>query len=438
VVLIRESLSRLFKRPRRRKIMKSLSLKQAASLLLLTFIIATARSGHAQDYKVLYRFPGPPNGKLPNAHLIGGKVKGNLSLIGTTQEGGKYCANSPTCGIVFSFSGMAGEIVIYRFTGQFDGYAASGGLAIDSQANAYGLAGGGGTGCGGFGCGTVFKIDNPSGAFSELYSFAGPPNDGESPAGSLLWDPVRGNFYGVTGFGGNNGIGEGTIFSITPSGIENVLYNFCSLPNCADGQRPVEGLVEDAQGNLYGVTLYGGSGNTACDGMTCGAVFKLDGTGHETVLHSFTNGVDGGLPQAGLVSDGQGSFYGATSQGGNGSTACTGGCGTVFKIDASGNFSVIHSFSGPDGGYPRFGSMAWSAKTGLLYGATSDGGEGDGSGVIFEMDTSGNETVLHNFGGSVEGSVANLGVILDSSGNIYGTTLSGGYGERGVIFRLIP
>src|SRR5580700_1106794 len=175
VVLIRESLSRLFKRPRRRKIMKSLSLKQAASLLLLTFIIATARSGHAQDYKVLYRFPGPPNGKLPNAHLIGGKVKGNLSLIGTTQEGGKYCANSPTCGIVFSFSGMAGEIVIYRFTGQFDGYAASGGLAIDSQANAYGLAGGGGTGCGGFGCGTVFKIDNPSGAFSELYSFAGPP-----------------------------------------------------------------------------------------------------------------------------------------------------------------------------------------------------------------------------------------------------------------------
>jgi uncharacterized repeat protein (TIGR03803 family) len=418
--------------------MKSRSLKHATSLLLLTFFFMTARSGHAQSYKVLYRFPGPPNGKLPNAHLIAGKVKGNLSLIGTTEEGGKYCANSPTCGIVFSFSLRGGETVIYRFTGHLDGYGASGGIAIDSQANAYGLAGGGGTGCGGPGCGTVFKIDNPNGTFSELYSFAGPPNDGEYPTGTLLWDPVRGNFYGVTLFGGINGIGEGTVFSITPSGTETVLYNFCSVPNCADGQRPVEGLVEDAEGNLYGVTLYGGSGNPACDGMTCGTVFKLDSAGHETVLHSFTNGVDGGLPQAGLVSDGQGNLYGAASQGGNQNPECNGGCGTVFKIDSSGKFSVIHSFSGPDGATPAHGSMAWNAKTSMLYGATTGGGQATGPGVIFQMDTSGNETVLHSFQGDIEGDLPNLGVILDSSGNIYGTTLSGGYGERGIIFRLIP
>jgi uncharacterized repeat protein (TIGR03803 family) len=401
-----------------------MNLKVPASLVLLTFVIAAGGRVQAQQYHVLYRFQGPT--EQPNAPLIGGKVKGSLHLYGTTPAG-----ISPH-GTVFSFIVGTGESVVHRFGG-IDGSAPTGGLALDSQDNGYGLTSfGGGTGCGGRGCGVVYRIDNPSGAFSVVYSFAGPPNDGYGPNGTLLWDPLRGNFYGVTGAGGNNDGGVGTVFSITPSGTETVLYNFCSLPNCADGENPISGLVEDAQGNLYGVTAHGG--NPACEvtGASCGTIFKLDTAGNETVLHSFANGADGGYPQGGLVSDGQGNLYGTTFEGGN--SACNqNGCGTVFKVDASGNFSVIHAFGGPDGAYPENGSLAWSAETGLLYGG-AEGGGGNNLGVIFQMDTSGNETVLHNFEGETQGAEPNLGVLLGSGGNIYGTTLSGGYEQNGVIF----
>lgn len=413
--------------------MLSREFKLAASLVLLAFV--TAPGGQAQTYKVLYRFQGSPDGSEPNAPLTGGVVRGRLSLYGTTLEGGNSCGSTgETCGTVFSFTPGVGETVIHRFQGRRDGDGPYGGLAADSEGNGYGLVTSGGPGT--CHCGLVYKLENPTGAFSVLYSFAGEPNDGETPLGTLLWDPVRDTFYGVTEFG-DSGSG-GTLFAVSPSGTEKVLYNFCSLANCADGGNPNGGLAEDAQGNLYGTTEGGGNPTCEVTNLPCGVVFKVDTAGNETVLHAFTNGVDGGYPLAGLGGDGQGNLYGATSEGGN--PKCTiagnGGCGVVFKIDAAGNFFVIHTFSGPDGGAPENGSLAWNSKTSLLYGGAAGGASG--LGIIFQMDTIGNETVLYNLAADSDGQGPHLGVILDSAGNIYGTAQVGGYNSNGVIFRLTP
>jgi uncharacterized repeat protein (TIGR03803 family) len=147
-----------------------------------------------------------------------------------------------------------------------------------------------------------------------------------------------GNLYGTTSNGGNSecgGYGCGVIFKLSPEAgggwSESVLYTFCSLTNCTDGERPLTGpLVMDSAGNIFGTTYFGGS-HPNCNGDTCGVVFKLDTTGKETVLHTFTGGADGALPYAGLVMDGHGNLYG-TTQGGGASCYTSYTCGVVFEI----------------------------------------------------------------------------------------------------------
>lgn len=188
-----------------------------------------------------------------------------------------------------------------------------------------------------------------------------------------------------------------------------------------DGGLPTAVLIQDSAGNIYGTTSSGGDSGL-------GVVFKLDTGNTETVLHAFA-GPDGAIPHGGLVLDGSGNLYGTTSSGG------ASGLGTVFKIDTSGTETVLHSFAGnPDGANPYAGLVI--DKSGNLYGTTENGGA-SGFGTVFKVDVTGTETVLHSFaGGSSDGADPKSGVILDPTGNLYGTTFGGGSGGKGTAFKL--
>jgi uncharacterized repeat protein (TIGR03803 family) len=408
---------------------------------------------------VLYGFTGMNgDGANPAAGLI---VDSAGNLYGTTLGGG-----SASGGTMFKLDPSGHETVLYSFTGtNGDGANPAAGLIMDSAGNSYGTTQFGGvTSCyASFGsppgCGTVFKVD-PSGHETVLYSFTGTNGDGANPAAGLIMDSA-GNSYGTTQFGGVTSCyayfganpGCGTVFKVDPSGRETVLYSF-TLTN-GDGAQPSAGLIMDNAGNLYGTTPYGGVGVTSssCSIFVtgppippgCGTVFKLDPSGKETVLYSFTgmNG-DGAFPTAGLIMDSSGNLYGTTPFGGvtaTSSGSCSGsgpppaGCGTVFKLDPSGHETVLYSFTGTngDGAKPAAGLIMDSA--GNLYGTT--GGGSPGAGTVFKLDPSRHETVLYGFTDTNgDGAFPTAGLIMDSSGNLYGTTYEGGSAGAGTVFRL--
>jgi uncharacterized repeat protein (TIGR03803 family) len=205
--------------------------------------------------------------------------------------------------------------------------------------------------------------------------------DGETPYAPLIQD-AAGNLYGTTYGGGLSG--SGTVFKVDASGNETVLYSFTGG---ADESNPYGGVIRDAAGNLYGTTYLGGKG--------AGVVFTINTTGQESVLYSFTGRTDGGYPRAGLVQDGKGNLYGTTE--GGGLPSCE--CGVVFKVHTNGEETVLHSFANVgDGAYPYAGLIRDSQ--GNLYGTTSGGGLSSCEcGVVFKLDKNRNETVLHNFAG---------------------------------------
>jgi uncharacterized repeat protein (TIGR03803 family) len=267
-----------------------------------------------------------------------------------------------------------------------------------------------------------------------LYSFRG-VTDGASPYAGLIMD-ATGNLYGTTFSGGdlscNNGYGCGTVFELVSTGsgwTQTVLYSFTGLLS-RDGRNPTAGLVIDATGNLYGTTYYGGTSHGPCRPSGCGVIFKLDATGKESIVYTFTGAPDGANPQdnGSLVMDAAGNLYGTTKAGG------TSGKGTVFKLDASGKETVLHSFAGKDGANPYAGLIMDAA--GNLYGTTFNGGnlscnKGKGCGVVFKLKPAGgvwNETVLYRFVGLAfeDGRNPTGGLILDGEGNLYGTTYYGG------------
>ncbi len=299
-----------------------------------------------------------------------------------------------------------------------------------------------------------------------LYSFCSQSNcaDGANPFayGGLIMD-TSGNLYGTTSVGGN-ATGGGTVFQLTPSDTgwsETVLYSFCSQTNCADGASPLAGLIMDAAGNLYGTTSAGG---TSAPGT--GVVFQLTpdptGTGWtETVLYSFCSQIycaDGYQPLGGLIMDGAGNLYGTTRQGDNnpGTCALAGSCGVVFELtpDPTGTVwteTVLYRFCSQlrcaDGVYP-YGGLIMDAS-GNLYGTTNGGGANDGSqvgpGVVFELTpdatgTAWTETVLHSFfcSNCADGANPAPGLIMDGAGNLYGTTTTGGATGGGTVFQLTP
>jgi uncharacterized repeat protein (TIGR03803 family) len=241
--------------------------------------------------------------------------------------------------------------------------------------------------------------------------------DGSHPYGGLVRDSA-GNLYGTTFYGGT--LGKGTVFELTAAGTEAVLYDFT---NGADGGYPNAGLVRDAEGDLYGTTAGGGLSSQ-------GVVFRVAPGGAETVLYDFTGGLDGGYPNGGLIRDASGNLYGTTfSSGAN-------GFGTVFKLAPSGLETVLYNFAGglTDGANPQAGLARDAA--GNLYGTTLNGGALS-HGMVFKCTLRGTETVLHSFAGaSTDGSGPAAGLLRDSAGNLYGTTNAGGSGGNGIVFKL--
>ena len=312
------------------------------------------------DYKELYSFF---KDRRDGANPLAGLTYVNGTLYGTTEMGGSRYGS----GTVFKMTKSGTETVLHRFGGSGDGQNPDAGL-INVKGTLYGT-----TYYGGNGYGTVFSL-TPSGKETVLYSFKGGKRDGAKPYTADLLD-VSGTLYGTTSRGGARN--KGTVFSITPSGVEKVLRIFRGY---RDGRYPLAGLI-NVKGTLYGTTPQGGG--SGCNGYGCGTVFSITTSGVETVLHSF-NGTDGENPTAGLI-DVNGTLYGTTSNGGSGS--CSFGCGTVFAITTSGEETVLHSFTGkPDGADPEAGLLN---VNGTLYGTTSEGGAHcgafSGCGTVFSL-----------------------------------------------------
>jgi len=252
---------------------------------------------------------------------------------------------------------------------------------------------------------------------------------------------VGNQLYGTTQYGGATNAqcaqGCGTVFAVSESGTERILYRF---KGGADGALPLGGLIAVGT-ELYGTTSAGGSGS-ACYGG-CGTVFELGTDGSaEKVLYAFSGGKDGALPAAGLVSLG-GSFYGTTEYGGQTTALCPSGCGTIFKIGASGTESVVHAFKGgSDGAGPVARPIAVDAT---LYGTTQYGGRttaycGTGCGTLFRATASGAMKTLHSFSfGSNSGDGAYPAAAPAAmNGELYGTTLGGGSSGDGAVYEVDP
>ncbi len=257
-----------------------------------------------------------------------------------------------------------------------------------------------------------------------LYTFQNMP-DGAYPKAGVIVDS-EGNLYGTTSEGGiacqQSQDGCGTVFKITPAGQESVLYRFTGG---SDGGLPTGDLYRDAAGNLYGTTSAGGP--YLCQSGGCGVVFKIDTAGSFSVFYAFQGSPDGAFPEAGLIRDGAGNFYGTTSNGGT-----NGGWGTVFELTSAGQEKILYSF-GCCFGEPL--STPVRDAAGNLYGTTVFGGA-NGWGAVFKIDPSGNETVLHNF--SLFGGAEPWGGLVAVGGRLYGTTFEGGSTTFGVVYQISP
>jgi len=406
-------------------------------VVIIVIPVLAPGAGAASKYKTLSKFSGGKDGKFPQASLIFGQA-GNL--YGTTAGGGTH-----QWGIVFqlvpNLDGRWTKKVIHRFTGRPDGAGPEAGLTFDQAGNLYGTTSGGGVN----NFGTVFKLaPNSDGSWTEslLYSFTG-RSDGGTPLAGLIFDQA-GNLYGTTLVFESTNIG--TVFKLTPnrdgSWTESVLYRFCSVKNCLDGDGPRAGLTFDQAGNLYGTTELGG--------VHLGTVFKLtphsNGSWTESVLYGFTDGRDGGRPVAGVIFDQNGNLYGTATEGGDLNCNSPSGCGVVFQLtpslDGSWTESVLHRFTGEDGRAP-LGELTFD-NAGSLYGTTQQGGSvlcGYGCGIVFKLapDSNGGwkETVLHAFADH-PGAYPDAGVVLDTSGDLYGTATGDFHTTFGSVFEIMP
>jgi uncharacterized repeat protein (TIGR03803 family) len=391
-----------------------------SSVILIPLLSFLAVPPKMQD-NFLYRLSGSANSR--------GKAGK------TSRASAAGAASGYTYSVLYSFCSAANCT---------DGNLPAAALVQDATGNLYGTTVAGGANsnpaCGSNGCGTAFKLDN-TGHETVLYSFCSAPNcaDGAVPQAALIQD-AAGNLFGTTAVGGANVYsnctnGCGTVFKLDNTGRETVLYSFCSNTMngspCLDGSAPQAGLIEDASGNFYGTTKFGGPGNG-------GTVFELDNTGHETVLDAFceiaSNCPDGSAPEAGLIRDAAGNVYGTTSSGGIG--FYTVGGGTVFELGSTDHGTLLYSFclanSCPDGSNPEGGLLEDAA--GNLYGTTASGGAGVaaqccGAGTAFKVDAAGHHTILYSFctvANCADGEFPAAGLTQDAAGNLYSTTTAGG------------
>lgn len=410
----------------------------SAAMLVLALIHLFVQPAGAQSYTLttLYSFTGSPDGQWPLGIVL--DPQGNL--YGSTQYGGLVSCGPVrrpliSCGTVFKLDTSGQETVLYRFTAsRGDGMVPEASVMRDSAGNLYGTTYyGGDPKCypGGeyYGCGIVFKLD-PSGQETVLHEFEGAAqSDGAAPAARPVQDAL-GNLYGTTSNGGDAQCvphygeqGCGTVFKIDTAGHETVLHRFTGAP--LDGQIP-SSLIIDARGIMYGTTTFGGR-------YDFGTVFRVDPSGNETILYSFRGAADGDGAVAGgtLTRDAQGNLYGSTTDGGNlGCASLAPGCGTVFKLSASGQETILYRFTGINNdGFPY--STLVLDDAGNLYGL-----EGlNYVGTVFKLDPSGHETALYSFGYQEP---FELLAIPGQPGSFYGALYNSTLSGPGGIFKLTP
>lgn len=362
-------------------------------LLLLLVSIPLPLSAQTYNFAVLDSFPASQNGSVNSLNSLISDANGNMY---TTR-----CCGASDFGEVYRVAPNGVSLKLYAFTGGQDG-GNPGSLARDTAGNLYGTTILGGAN----GAGTIFKVGLNK-RETVLYSFSsGTTTSIVGQVGSLLRDPA-GNLYGYAATGTVQ-----TLFKLSTRGIFSTIYTFCSQSNCADGSAPYGTPIMDRVGNFYGTTSVGGA-------FGFGVVYKLTPQFAYTVLYNFTNGFDGGTPTGKLVQNNSGAMYGTALSGGivNDDTCFNyPGCGTIFQITANGAFSVVYSFTGGTDGYSPFGALTLDA-TGNIYGVTQSNDSNDEFPTVFQITSQGLFTLL-----STSMSAAEPGLVLDKTGDVFGTT----------------
>jgi len=385
------------------------------SALICAVLLLGCVSAQCQTYKVIYNFTGKgSDGATP----YGGPIldrSGNL--YGSTYLGGKFGAGS-----VYKLSPNGSSWTytsLYSLKAGADGSGpAFGSLAVYNGA-LFGTTEGGGS------FGTAFKVAPGANGWHEtvVHTF-GNGTDGAQPIGGVVFD-ASGNFYGTTSLGG--AFGNGTAFQVSPAGTETELYSFTGGN---DGTNPPAGVTLDAHGNLFGTTSLGGVNGD-------GVIYELSPSGSgwtQTVLYSFQGLNDGANPVGGVILDKGGNLYGTTFDGG------VNGGGTVYKLSRSGGawkMTVLYSFTGGYGG--PYNKLTFDSKNNL-YGATN--GEGaHGFGSVFKLTPANGTwtmTDLYDFSNGTDGGLPYGSVAVDPQGNVFGTAVTGGSNNQGVVFEITP
>lgn len=392
--------------------------------LALLFFASVSQPAQSQTFQVIHSFSGL-DGDSPYA---GPTLDRFGNLYGTTYAGGAYGS-----GAVYRLHLQGSSWLftrLYSFEAGTDGVGpAFGSLAIRQNCSLFGTTEGGSP------FGTAFEV-SPTGTTcpksksqwheAVVHSF-GSGLDGAQPIGGLVFD-AAGNFYGTTSLGGD--YGNGTVFKGTRSGQTWTVSVIYSFTGGVDGANPPAGVTIDANGNLFGTSSFGGANGV-------GVVYELSPTGStwtQTVLYSFTGGDDAQNPVGGVILDAAGNLYGGTFDGG------VNGGGTVYELSpefGTYKFATLYSFTGGYGG--PYNKLTFDAQ-GNLYGATEgDGANGDG--MVFKLTpVRGGWTLtdLHDFTDGDDGGVPYGSLAIDASGNIFGTASLGGVLNYGVVFEITP
>jgi uncharacterized repeat protein (TIGR03803 family) len=378
-----------------------------------------ASPAFAQTFNTVASFDGIHGSNPFFVSLVQGR---NGNYYGSTKFGGRgVCYFGNGCGAIFEVSPSGKLESLYSFCSPnscASGEIPLAGLLLARDGNSYGTSWYGGSS--GFpcsqGCGTIYKI--AKGTVTTLYNFCTQTNcaDGGNPYAALI-EGSDGNFYGTTSVYGP--FSGGTVFKITPGGQLTTIYTFCQQQfGCLDGEYPNAGVIQSSDGNLYGTTYYGGANGW-------GTVFKVTPKGALTVLHSFAGTpAEGGYPSAGLVQGADGNFYGTTLHGA--ANTCFEGCGSVFKITPSGEFTTLHTFAGPEGSLPGGGLI--QATDADFYGTTTGGGDNN-AGTIFRISPTGRLETLYSFcaqSNCTDGATPWGALLQATNGTFYGTTYGGG------------
>lgn len=402
-----------------------------ASLTVIASLLLLAGSAWAGSENVIYSFSGGADGGYPDSDLV---RDGAGNIYATTVEGGDF--NSGAVIVLSPSAGRWTETVLYSFRGGVDGAEPYGGVTLDAQGNVYGTTVAGGTGgaCES-GCGVAFRLTHRNGSWVEtvIHNFTA-GSDGSGPGAGLTIDR-QGNVYGMTPTGGASGFG--VIYRIAPGPLgtwtETILHTFSG--GLDGGGGSAGRLLLDSAGNLWGVATVGGQNGS-------GTAFELSraagGQWHFKTLYAFGGEPGAGFPYGALVADAGGNLYGTTYYDG------ANDLGSVYRLSLAGGTwtgSVLYSFQGGSDGSGPISNLAFDAA-GNLYGTTSEGGAPQcGCGVIFKMTPSSGglwtESVAYRFQGPPDAAFPYSGLIY-SGGVFFGATVHGGVDNEGSIFQLKP